>query len=124
MEYTETEIKEAIEELNQVMNYNDGNRASITDVDGLNSVGHGSDDQMINDKVTQIKFYNPLTKKQLKYVNNAMNCGSVVNIVEIARIMNMLDCDFDTAAKAYFTNGSNSYKILMKCGNKKHKSVL
>ena len=116
MEYTKPEIKEVIKELHEVMNYNTGKRANVTDVPGLDVCNHDSQSRLPNSTITQVKFTDKLSEKNAKYVRNALHCGNAIDIVEIARIMNMQDCDFDTAAKMYFTTDLSSFKVLNKYG--------
>jgi len=112
----EKEIKEAINELQAVMNFNTGKRAEITQVDGLNLSGTFGESGKLIDR-TQVKFLTKLSKKNSAYVNNAMTCDPI-DVCEVARVMNMLDCGFTHAAKAYFRNDKSSYAILQELKRK------
>ena len=114
--FNDKEVQDAIIEMHLSMNYLIGNRALIKDVKGLSEGTTASDRKLLNDTISQVTFKDKLTNKQTKYINNAFGCGKANDIFNIAKVMNALDCDFDTGAEAYFKNDGNFKKILK--GNK------
>jgi len=99
MRYTKKFIKQAIDEIAEAIKFNVGKRVSITSVDGLDNL------------IAQVKFHTRLSKANAKYVNTACNCGDILSIVDIGRIMNKLNCAFTTAAKLYHRNDQDVIKV-------------